>query len=82
MDQIPDFLPFDSIAVLCISVHRVLQTVPSLDLLGNYCYTRILHKANSYSNFYHVLEHKLLTYLLILYVFSLFVHLFTDGKLS
>jgi hypothetical protein len=37
--------------------------VPFLDLPGNYCYTRILHKTNFYPNFYHALERKLLTYL-------------------
>jgi hypothetical protein len=60
MDQILDFLRSDfNKAVFYIFVHKVLQTVPFLDLLDNYCCTRILHNANSYPNFYHALKRKL-----------------------
>jgi hypothetical protein len=56
--------------------------VPFLDLLDNYCYTRILHKANFYPSFYHALECKLLAYLPTLGLFFLFAHLFADDKLN
>jgi hypothetical protein len=48
-------------------------------LPGNYCYTRFLHKANFYPNFYHALERKLLAYLPTLGLFFPFSHLFADG---
>jgi hypothetical protein len=64
LDQTLDFLQFDSnIVEFCISFHSVLQKVPSLNLLGNYCYKKTLHRANSYPNFYHILKHKLLAYM-------------------
>jgi hypothetical protein len=83
MDQILDFLRSDSNkAVFYTFVHKVLQTVLFLDMLGNYCCTRILHKANSYPSFYHALENKLFTYLPTLGLFFLFAQLFADDRLS
>jgi hypothetical protein len=60
----------------------VLQMVPFLDLLDNYCYTRILHKANFYPSFYHALERKPLAYLPTLGFFFPFAHSFVDDKLN
>ena len=79
MDQILDFLWSDSNkAVFYTFVHQVLQMVPFLDLLDNYCYMKILHKANFYPSFYHALERKLLAYLPTL---GLFIP-FADDKLN
>jgi hypothetical protein len=55
--------------------------VPSLDLLDNCCYKKTLHRANSSLNFDHTLKPKLLTYLLIPDLFSLFGHLSSDDRL-
>jgi hypothetical protein len=83
LDQILDFLRSDSNkAVFYTFVRKVLQMVPFLDLPDNCCYTRILHKANSYPSFYHALEHKLLAYLPPLGLFFLFAHPFADDKLN
>jgi hypothetical protein len=83
LDQILDFLWSDSNkAVVYTFVREVLQMVPFLNLPGNYCYTRILHKANFYPSFYHALEHKLLAYLPTLGLFFPFAHLFADDKLN
>jgi hypothetical protein len=83
LDQTLDFLRFDSnIVVFCISFHRVIQLVTSLNSLGNYCYKKTLHRENPYPNFYHILKHRLLTYSLTLDLFFLFLHLSVDDKLS
>jgi hypothetical protein len=63
-------------------IHKVLQPVPLLDLPGNYCCMRILHKPNSYPSFYHALERKLLAYLPTLGLLFLFSHPFADDKLN
>jgi hypothetical protein len=83
LDQILDFLRSDSNkAVFYTFVYKVLQMVPFLDLLDNYCYTRIMHKANFYPSFYHALERKLLAYLPTLGLFFSFAHPFADDKLN
>ena len=83
MDQILDFLRSGSNKeVFYTFVRKVLQMVPFLDLPNNYCYMKILHKANFYPNFYHALECKLLTYPPTPDLFFPFAHPFTDDKLN
>jgi hypothetical protein len=42
----------------------VSQTVPSSNSLDSYCYRRTQHIADTYLNFFHTAEHKLLARLL------------------
>jgi hypothetical protein len=56
-----------------------LRLRPNTD---NCCYTKILHKANFYPDFYHALERKLLAYLPTLGLSFPFAHPFADDKLN
>jgi hypothetical protein len=77
------FLRSDSNKVVFYTfIHKGLRTVPFLDLPGNYCCMRILHKANFYPSFYHALERNLLAYLPTLGLFFTSTHPFADGKLN